>query len=317
MKLKELYEAAIAVGYEMDPRGREGVEEHLRAIAARYARMSETEKRFFDTERLSNPFGDTRIATGNPDTELSRVLIGIDIDGSELLLASALERSGKPMSAVISHHNSNIAGGLASRYDTAIPQVALAVEAGVPEMRALHIVEEVVGRVDASWNLRVTQIAEALEMPLMSIHSPADACLDHLLRTQIAAERPETVGDLVELVSLWPECQMLIDRARHAPGIDVGNAAAPLGHVYRCMYGGWNPTPELFEELCKAGVTTFVVVASTPAFREIAARYDASIVEIPHYAADNAGINIMLDHIMPAGDEFAIIEASNYLRYRR
>jgi len=317
MTLGELYQAAIRVGMETDPRGRDALEKQMQQLTQEYEALSEREKRLFDTERLTNPFGDTRLVLGDADTELKRVVLGISISGSELLLAAELGRRGKPVDAVIGHHTSNIAGGLGSRYDTAIPQVTMAAGVGVPESRAWKLVQDVVGRDEPSWDLTGLQIAEALEMPLMCIHSPADVCLHQLMAGQLATEKPETVGDVLNLVNDWPECQWLIEKARHAPHIDAGDARAPVGKVYMCLYGGWNPTPALFEELCKAGVSTFVVVASTAEFRELAGKYGASIVVIPHYPADNAGINIMLDRIMPDGDEFEIVECSNYVRYQR
>ena len=317
MTLGEFYSAAIRVGLATDARGEEALKQQMQRLAEQYGEMSEREKRLFDTERLTNPFGDTRIAYGDPDTELKRVVIGIDSGSSELLLAAELGRRGKPVDAVISHHTSAIAGALASTHDTAIPQVWMAVEAGVPEPRAWHLVQEVIGRDDPSWNLSILQISEALEMPRMAVHTPAEVCMDELVRKNGAEDKPETVGELLELVEAWPECQWLIDKARHAPHIDAGDAKAPMGKVYQVCFGGWNPSPALFEELCKAGVGTFVVVAGTKEFRELADRYGVSIIVIPHYPADNAGINIMLDKMMPAGDEFEIVETSNYVRLRR
>ncbi len=317
MTLGELYQAAIAVGMEADPRGHDALERQMQQLAEQYQQMSEADKRLFDTERLTNPFGDSRLVCGDPDTELNRVVIGIDIDGSELLLASELTRRGRKVDAVLAHHASAIAGGVGSKYDTAIPQVAMAVEAGVPEPRVWKLIQDLVGTEDTSWNLRVLQIAEALQMPLMCLHSPADACVYEFMQKQIAEEQPETVGEVLDLVTAWPECQWLIDKVRHAPSLDAGNAKAPVGKVYMCLYGGWNPTPALFEELCQAGVGTFIVVASTAEFRELANKYGASIVVIPHYPADNVGYNIMLDRIMPDGDEFEVVETSNYIRHRR
>ena len=317
MTLSEFYRSAVEVGMAADCRGNEALEQNMRDLRERVAVMSDSEKAMFDRERLTNPFGDTRIAFGRPDTELSRVLIGIDIDASELLLAAELSRRDQPVDAVIAHHASSIAGGMGSKYDTAIPQVGIAVEAGVPAPRAWKLVQEVIGTEDSSWNLRSLQVAEALDLPLMTVHSPADACLDELARTDIEREQPATVGALVDLVEAWPECRWLKAKARHGVTVDCGDRRAPLGRVYRCLYGGWNPTPALFEELCKAGVGTFLVVASSAPFRDIAPKYGASIVVIPHYPADNAGINIMLDRIMPDGDSFEIIPVSNYVRCRR
>lgn len=318
MTLNDLYRAAIEVGLEADMRGREALEAHMAELAEKYGKMSDAEERLFDTERLTNPFGDTRIAYGDPCTELRRVILGIDITSSEVLLASELARRGKPVDLVISHHNSAIGRGRGSTYDTAIPQVAMAVEAGVPEPRAWKLVMEVIERIgETSWNLNITQIAETLEIPLMTIHSPADACVHQLIRSQMATEKPRTVGDVVSMLTAWPECQMLIDKARQAPQIATGSAGAPVGKFYSCRYGGWGPTAALTEELCKAGVSTFICVGCDNAFKAVAQKYGASIVVTPHYPGDNVGINIMLDRIMPKAEEFEIVETSNFMRYRR
>ncbi len=318
MTLGDFYKAAIDVGMAADRRGRDGLDRHVERVAAEYEEMSDREKRLFDEERLVHPFGDTRIVNGDPGTELGRIILGIDVDGSELLLASELARRGRTVDAVISHHGSAIAGGVASKYDTAIPQVGMAVEAGVPEPRAWKMVQQVIGRDgDSPWDLRILQIAQALGMPLLTVHSPPDACLDELVRSELTGGGPPTLGEFVDWIEGWPECQALIDRVRHTPHIDAGESRSPIGKVYRCLYGGWNPTPELFEELCRAGVGTFVVVASTDTFRELAGKYGANIVVIPHYPADNAGINIMLDRMMPDGDPFEIVEVGNYVRCRR
>jgi len=318
MTIGELYRTAVQVGMDADMRGRDALQEHMDRLAVEYESMSERDRRLFDPERLTNPFGDTRIAYGDADRQLSRVLIGIDIGSAEVLLAAELGRRGKPVDLVISHHNSAIGRGRGSTYDTAIPQVAMAVEAGVPEPRAWKLVTEVIERVgECSWNLNVTQVAEALEIPLMTIHSPSDACVHQLIRTQITEQKPATVGEVAEIFEAWEECQMLIDRARHAPYVCIGNPRAPVGKFYSCRYGGWGPTPEFFEELCKAGVSTFICVGGADPYRDIANRYGASVVMIPHYPGDNIGINIMLDRIMPEKDAFDIVETSNYMRYRR
>lgn len=318
MKLNEFYRAAIEVGLDADMRGRAGLEQHLRDVAQQYEAMSPAEKLLFDLERLCNPFGDTRIVFGDPNTELKRVIMGIDISGAELLLTAELSRRGRPVSAAIAHHFSAIAGGRGSAYDTAIPQVAMAVEAGVPQTRAWTLVNEAITRMDeSSWDLRILQVAEALDMPLATVHSPADSCLDQFIREQIQTEKPRTVDDLLQLFTDWPECQWLIEKARHGPILDEGNVRAPVGKVYSISYGGWSPTVALFGELCKAGVGTFVLVASTDEFRKLANEHGANIIVIPHYPADNLGMNIMLDRIMLDGDLFDIVPVGNFIRYRR
>ena len=316
MKLGEFYQAAVEVGMDIDPRGKAALLAQMAELGEQFGKMNARDQRLFETERLRNPFGDTRIVCGDADTELKRVIIAIDVDAATLLLAAELTRRGKRVDAVIAHHGTAVCG-IGSREDTAAPQVHLATQAGVPEARVWTLVRELVGTEDSPWDLRVVQTAEALEMPLMTVHSPADVSVDQFLRAQLAEQKPATVGELVEMVEAWPECQWLMDRARRVPWIDAGDAGAPVGTVYPCFYGGWNPSPALFEELCRAGVSSFVVVASTPEFRELAGRYGASVVVVPHYPADNVGINILLDRIFPGEDGFDIVPMGNYYRHRR
>jgi hypothetical protein len=41
------------------------------------------------------------------------------------------------------------------------------------------------------------------------------------------------------------------------------------------------------------------------------------VVVVPHYPADNVGINILLDRIFPGEDGFDIVPMGNYYRHRR
>ena len=85
MTLREIYEFAIRKGFEVDPRGRDALEQKLKALKADYEKMPDREKEVFDEDRLTNPFGDTRIVCGDPNREVKRVMVGIDIHGQEIL----------------------------------------------------------------------------------------------------------------------------------------------------------------------------------------------------------------------------------------
>ncbi|MFO7951469.1 MAG: NGG1p interacting factor NIF3, partial [Bacillota bacterium] len=61
MTINEIYKYFVEQGIEKDPRKREGVEETLEREKKSYEEMKEEEKKDFDTERLTNPYSDTRI----------------------------------------------------------------------------------------------------------------------------------------------------------------------------------------------------------------------------------------------------------------
>jgi hypothetical protein len=96
MKIKEIYDLAIKTGIDADFRKNQEIKESQERLKEK----SREEKGFFDKERLNNPFSDTRILFGDPEKKVKRVLVGIDIDGEEMLLAKELNN----IDLVISHH---------------------------------------------------------------------------------------------------------------------------------------------------------------------------------------------------------------------
>jgi hypothetical protein len=85
VKVKEIYDLAVSMGMEADPRGMDRVREVLEKEKKRYEEMKEEENKDFDPESLANPYSDTRILAGDPDREVKRVLVGIDMEVGEVL----------------------------------------------------------------------------------------------------------------------------------------------------------------------------------------------------------------------------------------
>ena len=104
MKLREIYETAVRMGIEADPRGKEGVDEFLARTKKRVRRLPDHLKELADPEELTNPFNDTRIYVGDPDTEVTTLLGGIDMNTGEVLLADRLREKGTPIDAIYTHH---------------------------------------------------------------------------------------------------------------------------------------------------------------------------------------------------------------------
>ncbi len=316
MTVRELYEFAIETGRALDPRGPGELVRQTEALQADYEGLDEMARRRFDTERLSNPFGDTRIACGDDATQVGRLICGIDIDGTEVLLADNMRRAGRPVDLVLAHHASAIGGGMGSRLETIWPQVKMLADFGVPEHAAHKLVRPTSEGDQRSHNLKITQIAQALEMPLMTIHSPADAYLFQEGCRVLAEDQPRTVGDLVDICDAWPEVAWLIERGKGTE-VAVGDKRDPLGRTYHAFYGGWNPTPQVFEALCDAGCGTLWVLATSEELNQVARDRNASVVVVPHYPADNLGLNMLLDDTMTHFGDFEVVETSNFHRHDR
>ncbi|MBU3918423.1 Nif3-like dinuclear metal center hexameric protein, partial [Patescibacteria group bacterium] len=99
MTINDIYNLAIETGIKADLRGRQGVEKALERKRKRFDSLSDKEKQDFDQEMLKNPYSDSRILHIAEDKEIKKILVGIDVDPAELLIAKQLG-----VDLVISHH---------------------------------------------------------------------------------------------------------------------------------------------------------------------------------------------------------------------
>jgi hypothetical protein len=104
MKLKDMYEGAFRAGMAADPRGAERVAYVLERARKDFDKLSEDDRWEFDPECLVNPYADTRILYGDPETEVSTILVGIDLEVAEVLLADRLREKGRPVDLMLAHH---------------------------------------------------------------------------------------------------------------------------------------------------------------------------------------------------------------------
>lgn len=145
MTLQEIYDLAIEMGIQADPRGKERIKRLLARTKKDYQEMSAKKKKFFDSESLSNPYSDSRVLYGNPTITVKTVMAGIDADATEALLADRLSQKGQRIDLLMSHHPSGHA--LASLHEVMEVQVDMFAEAGVPINVADALFQERIGAV--------------------------------------------------------------------------------------------------------------------------------------------------------------------------
>ena len=111
MTINEIFNLSIEMGIKTDFRGKQGVEKFLRRKKESFEKLLEKEKQEFDKDALKNPYLDSRIyhiAEDKPPLPMDRcggkpikrVLVGIDIDVAEILMAK--EIGG--IDLIIAHH---------------------------------------------------------------------------------------------------------------------------------------------------------------------------------------------------------------------
>ena len=104
MKLKKLYQEVVKKGINADPRGQKAIENILKERKAAYSKLSKKEQEVFDHDSLTNPFSDTRILNGDQNAQVRSIMVGIDVDGAELLLVDKLKKDKVSIDLVLAHH---------------------------------------------------------------------------------------------------------------------------------------------------------------------------------------------------------------------
>ena len=173
MKLKEIYNLAIEKGIEADFRSEEEIKKLLARRKEKFKKLTEKEKEEFDKESLFNPYSDTRIlAFPKPDIEIKRILVGIDIDPPEILLAEKLGN----IDLVLSHHPRGQA--LAGLHEVMELQCDVLSQYGVPINIAEGLMKERIAEVarglSAINHQRAVDTANLLGFNLMCVHTPSD-----------------------------------------------------------------------------------------------------------------------------------------------
>ena len=92
MKLDTLYRKAVSIGIANDPRGTEAVRRILDDERTRSEKLEAGERDAWEADRLFNPYADTRLLAGDPAAEVRTLIVGIDMDAAEVLLAHTLNR---------------------------------------------------------------------------------------------------------------------------------------------------------------------------------------------------------------------------------
>ncbi|MCL5056844.1 MAG: Nif3-like dinuclear metal center hexameric protein [Actinobacteria bacterium] len=316
MKIREIYELAVAMGMEADPRGMDRVRSLLDKEKKKYNDMKEEDRKEFDAEALSNPYADTRILTGDHGKEVKSVLVGIDMEVGEVLLADRLIEKGRPIDLILSHHPEGKA--LANLYRVMHIQEDVLVQAGVPVNVAEGILSARIGEVKRTVmpinHNRAVDAAAILGHALMSVHTPADNLVTSALQKKFDEQKPETVGDVVKLLKGEPEYAGAAQYGA-GPAIIVGNKERRAGKVLVDMTGGTSGSEDAYAKLSQAGVGTLVVMHMGEKHRKEAEKSHINVIIAGHMASDSMGMNLLLDRLEASGVE--VVPCAGLIRHKR
>ncbi|MDP6685955.1 MAG: NGG1p interacting factor NIF3, partial [Candidatus Omnitrophota bacterium] len=259
MKLIDLYSKIVNVGMDMDPRGKGKIKKELSRAKKEYDSLSKRDKGFYDQEKLLNPYSDTRMLHGKKHDDVKTILLGIDIEVGEILLADRLIEKGQKIDLVLAHHPEGVA--LAGFFNVMYMQVDILNSIGVPinvaESLMLERIKEVERRVSPVNHMRAVDAARLLDIPFMTCHTPSDNCVVNFLQKLMDKKKPDTLGDIMDILFDLPEYKLSAE-LNAPPKIIRGSASSKAGKVFVDMTGGTEGAKNIFPKLAQAGVSTLV-----------------------------------------------------------
>ncbi len=317
MKVTEIYQKIIQHGTKVDPRGKKGVEEDLKKVKKEYDKLSPPKKKSFDKEKLTNPFNDTRILHIASKKDIQKIIVGIDIDGSELLLVDRLNQKGAGIDLIIGHHplGKSIPIFTGVMYLQADIQSKFGVPINIAESLIEERAKEVERKVMAGNFERTVDFARHLNISLMCAHTPADNCVTNYLQKLFDRKKPRYIGDIVETLEEIPEYRYAILN-NSPPKILVGNEGRRAGKIFVDMTGGTTGNKKAIQNLATAGVGTMVCMHIPEEHLKEAEKEKINIVIAGHIASDNMGMNILLDNVLPK-DKIKVLQFSGFKRVKR
>lgn len=318
MRLKEAYRLAVEAGINADQRPREEIERQLKIEREKFERLSEREKERFDTERLTNPFADSRILYGDLDTNISSILVGIDIGPAEVLLADRLRSKGQKLDLVVAHHPSGRA--LAALADVMPLSADLWAHQGMPIGQAENVfagrIKEVQTSTMAANHNRACAAAQLLDIPLMCIHTPADNNVALHLTETIKNAEPIVLEDVIELLLDIDEYRMYASEIA-GPRIVVGSKQSRVGNAFVDMTGGTSGPKDLYSLVAgSTNISTIVCMGVSQDHKKEIEKHHLNCIVAPHMPSDTLGLNLVLDSLESKG-ELNVIECSGFRRVRR
>jgi len=318
MKLKDFYSTVIETGIENDLRGKEEIGKLLAEEKARYEKLEEKDKAYFDRDRLFNPFSDTRILYGDGELEVQKAIVGIDMEVGEVLLTYLLNRdAGQKIDLIIAHHPEGYA--LVRLSDVMKLQSDLMAAYGITLSVAEKLMEKRIGEVERRLmpinHNRAVDVARLLNLPMICIHTAADNCVTNHLTRLFEKEKPSRLKDIIELLKGIPEYQRSA-ALQVPPRVVSGSEDSRSGKIFVDMTGGTEGAKDVFEKYAASGVSTLVGMHISEEHLENAKKANLNVVIAGHIASDTLGLNLLLDSVEKK-EHLEFVCVSGFERIRR
>lgn len=312
MRIQDIQDLSVRMGIAADSRSSERISHVLERKKKKFEKLSDEEKHEFDQESFSNPYSDSKILHITEDKEIKKVLVGIDIEPAELLLAKHLDN----IDLVISHHPSGRA--LADLHEVMELQVDILYEYGVPVNIAEGLLKEKVAEVargiNPRNNWRTVDAARLIGSNLMCMHTTADNNAAKFLKAKLEGQDLEYAEDILKLLRSIEEYKEA-GKIGSGPRMYTGKPGNRAGKIAVGFTGGTEGSPKLYEKMAQAGIGTLIDMHTSEEHKKEAEEANLNVVIAGHMSSDSIGMNIILDELEKQGIE--IIPCSGMIRISR
>lgn len=317
MKIEKLYKRAVEIGIENDLRGKEEIKRILKAEKEKFKKLKAEEKEPYDEDRLFNPFSDTRVLNGDLNTEVKKVIIGIDMEAGEILLTYLLNKEeGRKIDLIISHHPEGYA--LAQLYDVMKLQADLLASYGVTISVAEQLMEKRISEIERRLmpvnHNRAVDVARVLGIPMMCIHTPSDNCVTNYLKKTFEKKKPYQLKDVMKIIKSISEYKKS-EKLQVPSKIVSGSENSKCGKIYVDMTGGTEGSKEIFEKYANSGISTLVCMHLSEEHLENAKKAKLNVIIAGHISSDILGLNLLFDEI-EKDEKLEFVCVSGYERIR-
>ncbi len=319
MKLSKLYKRTIEIGMDADIRGKKYLDKLLKKQADRLKKAEGKEREFFDEERTWNPYHDSRIINGTGDEEVTRLMIGIDIETPEILLADRLREKGEKIDAIMIHHPE---GRALADLDKVMPLNAdVAHAAGVPINQGDFLLrprmERIWRAIHADNILRTERAAELLGIPAFTCHTVTDNLIWRHMEKNICQKEWDDLSSIVNAINDMPEYNYYAKKGNPSFIVNGSGSGRPGKIVATGFTGGTNGPEEMIEQQAHAGVGTILCMHFTEKEVEVGRKFNLNMIQCSHMASDAAGVNLLLDILQKEEKKLDVLPVSGFIRVKR
>ena len=239
-----------------------------------------------------------------PGENIKKVLMGVDMDTAELLLAKDLGYD-----CVVSHHPKNTNPDMLDVMDSHILRLE---KLGVPRNRSQKALEK---RKDTlSYMKHVTNTrrsesaAKLMNMPYVSLHTPADLIGEAIVQKHLDdkfATKPDTkLSDIVEALGEIGEYK----NSARKPVIRVGKPDSYAGKIYVLMAGYTGPGEAVLKQYFEGGVGTLILMHIPEGDVKALKEHEyGNVIVAGHMSSDSLGMNKIADKWRAQGVEVTMM----------